>query len=176
MIKRIVLWVVIVAVLIGAAWYIYQKYGVTDEARVERVVDRMAAGLETGNTALSVLRISSYLSSTYRHNDDALGVPRGGLDKSTVKAYILRLRRDLGYHDFDVELSEVTVTVTDDTAQAIVTGRITALPKGENEERVELMTSPGLNRAVLDFAKEDGDWMVVRSRRVAHDLDDAEQP
>ena len=157
--------------LIVAAYFIVKHLTRTEEERVRSVVTGLTSDLEKNNLPLCVWGMRAKLSEKYRHRGERTSIT---IDKQLALAYVVQLKQQLAYEDFKVEIREMKVTLDADakTARVEVTGRITAAKKGKPEERVELMTEPGQNKAIVDLAKEDGDWMVVGSERVQHKLAD----
>lgn len=162
MTKRMMFWVIVV-IVIGAGMYrILMRYLMSDEARVRSVIESVISGLEKDNVVVSILSIRGHLSKDYRHRGEGIQI-----DKQSVVRYIGWLKQSMGYVGLKVERSEMSVTVTGDTARVEMIARVTAVRKSQPGERIEVMTAPGRNRAIIDLVKEDGEWMIVGSERAA---------
>jgi hypothetical protein len=165
MLKRIILGVLILGTVAASGYYVATRYLVSDEDKVRSTVHSLISNLERENRFVALLGIERRLSGDYRH----IGEGRT-IDKPLALRFLSGLKQR--YTDFCVEVREMTVTVDGDTAEVVITGRVTAAPEGDSERRTEVMTDPGRNRAVIQLAREDAEWKVVQSERVQFRLDD----
>jgi len=168
--KRVVLWAVIAAVVLGTAYQVLTRYLRSDEERIRRVIAKVISAVETDNPQLSVFSLRGYLAKDYGHRGEMIAV-----DRQTALRYLGGLKQ-AGYVDFQVEIRDLDVTIDGETARAEFAVRVTAAKKGSPEKRVELLTRRGLNRGVVDFVKDEGDWLVAGSERVPGDWEDAPPP
>jgi len=170
MVTRILFWVVLACVVIGLVYHVVQRLLTTDEDRVRAAIRGMASGLERENVLLSIAGVAQYLSKDYLHHGEKMGGEAVLGDKMTALAYIRVLKQR--YREFKVEFKDVHVRIQVDptssakTARVELMGRITALPRKVSATRQEILSRPGRNRALLDFKKEGGYWMLFASRRV----------
>jgi hypothetical protein len=160
-IKRTLLWLFIILLAI-AAYFIIRTLTRTDTDRVRGVVSDLVSSIETDSIPRCMWGLRAGLSSKYVHRGEGTDQP---IDKEIALAYVLNLKEDQEYVAFKVDIREMSVSVTGDTARVDITGRITAARKSNPTQRVELMTD-GHNKAVIDLKKEDGEWTVVGSRRL----------
>ncbi len=165
MAKRILAVIVLLAVVSGAAYFVYNRYFVPEQERVRGVAESLIKHLTSDNVTYSALRIRDHLSKTYRHRGEGTNVT---IDKPFVVRYVATLKQR--FTDIEVEVVEMNVTVLGGSATVDLVGRVTAADK--SGKRIEILTAPGRNRVRLELEKEDGDWLVVSSRRLAHDLDE----
>ena len=137
---------VLVAIVVFAAWRIWQRIFVTDEQRVKNQLAGMVRAVEKGD----VLRLSDALAADY--SDD------WGLDKSTLLGAVRSFRSQ--YDALFIHISDLKVTVDPDhqTAQAIFIAKVLAKAKGSvtpNEIRAD--------RFRLHFRKVDSTWKLERA-------------
>ena len=165
--KKIIFWSIFLAIVAVAAFFIIRHLTTTEEGRVRSAVNGLISDLEKDNVYLCMWGLKYSLSDKYVHEGENVDFK---IDKDLALQFIAHLKATLGYVDFKVEIMEMTVTLDGDAARVVVTGRITAAREDKPDERIEVMTDGGHNKAVLDFRKEGGDWMVVRSERLKYDL------
>ncbi len=167
MIKKTVLTLLVVICGSVAAYFLVRHLTRTDEDRVRAVITGLISDLATDNPLLSTWGIQRKLSDKYVHRGEEVPI-----DKELTISYIMALKQNHGYIDFKVHIIELKITVNADakTARAEITGRVTAATKTKPDQRIEIMTQPGLNKAIIDFAKEDADWLVTGSERIRYDL------
>ena len=72
--------------------------------------------------------------------------------------------------ELKVEVGEMTIFVSGDTAKVDITGRILAKQKGKTGKWTEEMTERGKNRVIIELEKKDESWIVVSSERLSHTL------
>ncbi len=169
MIKKIAFWVAVVVAVGGPGYFLVSRCLTTEADRVRSVIDSLVSNLESENVGWALLRIRGHLSESYKHHGESTSIT---IDKAVALRFIGRLKQR--FKNFNGHTRELRVSVSGETARADITGRITAAKTDKPQERVEVMTEPGLNRAIIDFAKEEGDWVVTGSERVSYKL--AEYP
>ena len=164
MLKRILLVLLLAAACVVAGYHVYGRYFTPERERVQRVIGRLITHLESDNVLVSVPRIRGLLSDKYRHRGEGTEM---AIDKVLAIQYLMGLKQR--YSGFEVEVQGLTVTVLGNSATVDIIGRVTAK---RSSRRIELLTDGGHNRARIELEKEDGDWIVVSSRRLAHHLND----
>jgi len=166
---KLVFRVVLVIAVLVAATVVVRRAMRSEEELVRSAVLGLIADFESNNVLLGLDGIKDRLSKDYLHQGERADY---AIDKQMALAYLYRVKTQMNYTDFRVEVRELKVSVLGPAATADFIGRITAARRGTPEERRELMTEPGRNRALLDLKKEDGRWLVSGSRRVEHRLED----
>lgn len=168
MFKRIMLGLVVLAIAAAAVYFVNTRYFTPEEEHVRAVIETVISHMESDNATWSVMRIRDQLSDKYRHYGE-------GSSTAIGKAFAVRFITGLKhrYVGFEVDVHAMTVSVSGDTAQVELIGRVTAAPKSNPEKRVEVMTKRGRNRVLIELEKEDGDWMIVGSERLSHELGEA---
>lgn len=162
MTKRMMFWVLVVVVIAVGIYRVFVRYLTSDEARVRSVIESVISGLERDNVYVSILSIKDHLSKDYRHRGEGVQI-----DKQSAIRYIGWLKQSMGYVDLKVERREMSIKVTGNTARVEMIARVTAARKDRPDKRAEIVTEPGRNRAIVNLAKEDGEWMIVGSERAA---------
>ena len=170
MFKRIMLGLVVLAIVAAAVHYVNKRYFTAEEEHVRAVIETVISHMESDNATWSVMRIRDQLSDKYRHYGE-------GSSRTVGKAFAVRFVTGLKhrYVGFEVEVHASSVSVAGDTAQVEMIGRVTAAPKSNPQKRVEVMTERGRNRVLIELAKEDGEWMIVGSQRLSHELGEASE-
>ena len=166
MIRRILFWAAVALAVFGAAYWL-KEYLASDEQRVRSAVNGLISDLETNMVPLSIMGIRGRLSERYEHRGERVGM---NINRELALAYVYGLKQNLGLVDFKVDVREMKVTITGKTARVELTGRVTAASKGSPDKREEVLTEPGMNRAIIDLVKEDNGWKVTGSERVRYEL------
>jgi hypothetical protein len=171
LVHNILLAALAVLAVAGAGYYVVTRYAISDEQRVRGIVEDLMDAMRDDNLVFSVTRIQLKLAEDYRHEDPRLRSADRGLAGRAVGSLVNR------YNDFQFDVRDLTVTVDGDRATADIIVRVTAVPVNSTTgERVEVMTRPGLNRAVLAFEKRGREWLIVQSERVRHTLGEEREP
>jgi hypothetical protein len=166
MIKRILLWVVIVAIAAGLTYYIAVRFLTSEEDRVRDVIEGMITNAESDGGNFAMFRIQAELANNFKHHDRGVAISK----PMVVRALGALLSR---YTNVDVQVAEMTVQIQGETAEVILTGRVTAALRTAPGGQVEVMTRHGHNRVEIRLRKIDGDWKVTRSQLVPHELKQA---
>ena len=135
----------LVGVLAGAGWWLWQRLFVTDEQRVHRQLSALAHAVETGN----LLRLEDGIAPDYA--DDF------GFDKSTIIAGVRSFRAQ--YDALLIFITDLKIEVAPDhqTAQAVLIAKVLAKAKGairESEVRAD--------RFRIYFHRTDSGWKMTR--------------
>jgi hypothetical protein len=171
LVKNIVLAALAVLVAAAAGYYAVTRYMISDEARVRGIVEDLIAAMETDSMIFTVPRVQVKLADDYRHEDPYLRSADRSLAARATGALVNR------YNDFQFDIRDMTVTVEGDRATVDIIARVTAVPANSTSgRRVEVMTRPGLNRAIFEFERRGTEWLIVSSRRVKHELEKAQEP
>jgi ketosteroid isomerase-like protein len=137
--------VLVLAVIFGAAWWVWERFLVSDETRIRLRMKGMEQAVEQGN----LLRLADAIADDY--SDDA------GMDKSSLLGAVRAFRQQ---HDgLVIHLSDVAIQVDPDhqKAQAAFVARVVSKPK-EGGDESELFT----DRFRLFFRKTGQGWQLVR--------------
>jgi len=170
MFKRIMLGLLVLAIVAAAIYYVNKRYFTAEEEHVRAVIETVISHMESDNATWSVMRIRDQLSDKYRHYGEGSSTAIG---KALAVRFVTGLKHR--YVGFEAEVHAISVSVDGDTAQVEMIGRVTAAPKSNPEKRVEVMTERGKNRVLIELEKEDGDWMIVGSERLSHELGEASE-
>ena len=161
--------ILLVAALVAAAVVAYlavNRLTTTDEERVREVIEGVISDLENDNIGSALLGIRDALSDSYRHRHERGDVT---VDKQVAVRFVTTLKQR--FVDFEVDVRKMSVSVSGDTAKVTLTGRVTAAKKGKPGERIEVLTQPGHNGALLHLAKENRGWLITGSEQLRRDLD-----
>lgn len=165
--KNIII-VVTVILLAVMGWSVYNSMFSSDEGEIRELIDDIISDAQGDNNMIMAVQLQRRFSPNYRHD---AGGETGGyvIDRSVVIEFLIHQKGQVD--DMRIELAEEPVIKVDgETAEAILIGKVTAARKGNPAERFEIMTGPGWNKCILNFAKEDGTWVLTRSKRVEHTL------
>lgn len=140
---KLIVAAVVLALLARWAW---QRYFVTDETRVKRVLAAATSAVETGN----LIKLENVIA--YDYSDDF------GLDKSTLIGAVRSFRSE--YNAIFIHLADVKITVDTDhmKSQAIFIAKVLAQPKGGGAQ-----TEVRAERYRLFFRKTDQGWKLTRA-------------
>lgn len=136
----------VLAAIFVAAWWIYQRFLVSDETRIRLRISGMEQAVEQGN----LLRLEGAIADDY--SDDS------GMDKSSLLAAVRAFRQQ--YDGLFIHLSDVDIRVDPDhqTAQVAFVAKVISKPKDGGGES-ELFA----DRFRLFFRKNGQDWQLVRA-------------
>ena len=135
----------LIGVLAGSGWWLWQRLFVTDEQRVQRQLSALAQAVETGN----LIKLEDSIAQDYA--DDF------GFDKSTVIAGVRSFRAQ--YDALLIFITDLKVEVAADcqTAQAVFIAKVLAKAHGAlNESEIRA------DRYRLYFRRTDGGWKMTR--------------
>jgi len=166
MTRKILFWTVAALVIVVLAHFVIKEITMTEEDRVRSVLDSLISGIESNSGLVCQTRLMDNLSLDYAHRGERTDIT---IDKALAIRYLVGLKQQ-SYADFQVEVRDIQITVTGETARCVLTGRVTAALKDKPGERVELLTVGGFNRAITDLAKNGDRWQVIASQRIQHEL------
>jgi len=136
------------------AWQVWQRFFVSEEARVKAVLFGAARAVETGD----VLRLGEALAPDY--GDDR------GLDKASLVAAARGLRER--YAELSIELRGLTVTIDPDSQKARAAFVVRSLARPfEGSPQTEIFA----DRCRLSLRKDAAGWRVVRAESPRLDSD-----
>lgn len=140
---KLIVAVVVVSLL---SYWIWQRYFITEETRVKRLLAGAARAVETGN----LIKLEDALAHDY--SDDF------GFDKSTIIGGIRAFRAE--YDAIFIHLEKLKVDVDPDhtKAQAIFIATVLARAKGSAAQ-----TEVRNDRFRLYFHKTDQGWKITRA-------------
>lgn len=136
----------VLAAIFVAAWWIWERFLVSDETRIRLRIIGMEQAVEQGN----LLRLADGIADDY--SDDS------GMDKPSLLAAVRAFRQQ---HDgLFIHLSDVQIQVDPDhqTAQAAFVAKVISKPRDGGGES-ELFA----DRFRLFFRKTGQDWLLVRA-------------
>ena len=136
---------VLVGVLAGVGWWLWQRVFVTNEQRVQRQLSAMAHAVETGN----LLKLEDGIANDY--SDDF------GFDKSTVIAGVRSFRAQYDALLILITSPKVEVAPDRQTAQVIFIAKVLAKASGAlkaSEVRAD--------RYRVYFRQTDGGWKMTK--------------
>lgn len=166
MLKRILLWLVIAAIIAGLTYYIVVHFLTSEEDRIRNVIGGMIANAESDGGNFAVYRIQTDLTNDFEHHDRGAAVPK----PMVVRALGALMAR---FTNVEVQVAEMTVRIEAETAEVSLAGRVMAARRDAPGGQVEVMTRPGHNRVAIRLRKIDGDWKVTRSELVPYELKQA---
>lgn len=136
----------VLAVILIAAWLIWERFLVSDETRIRLRMNGMEQAVEQGN----LLRLGGAIADDY--SDDS------GMDKPSLLAAVRAFRQQ--YDGLFIHLSDVEIQVDPDhqTAQVAFVAKVISRPKDGGGES-ELFA----DRFRLFFRKTGQDWLLVRA-------------
>jgi hypothetical protein len=138
--------IILLVLILLAAWWVWQRFFVTDETRIRLQLVSMARAVEQGN----VLRLDGTIASDY--SDDF------GMDKSTLLAGIAQYRQQ---HDgLFIHLSDVQIEVQPDhkRARALLIAKVVSKSKSGQTES-DLFS----DRFRLFFRNTNQGWQLIRA-------------
>ncbi len=165
MTRRILFWIIVIAAVTGTGYHVVGRYFRTDESRIRKAVTDCAGALESGRAHRIYIALQRNLASDYAHKGEIAPIDRG-----TAISYLARLVQR--YENFEVDIRRMDVSIENGEAVADVWGIVTAAPRGAPENRQELLTAGGRNRARIELRKDNGRWRIISSRRLEGTLDD----
>ena len=138
--------VIAVVVLALVAWWVWQRYFITDETRVKRLLATATSAVEKGN----LIKLADVIA--YDYSDDF------GFDKSTLIGGVRSFRSE--YNAIFIHLADLKITVEPDhvKSQAIFIAKVLAQPKGGGAQ-----TEVRAERYRLFFRKTDQGWKLIRA-------------
>ena len=137
--------ILLVGVLAGAGWWLWQRVFVTDEQRVQRQLAAMAHAVETGN----LLKLEDGIANDY--SDDF------GFDKSTVIAGVRSFRAQYDALLILITSPKVEIAADHQTAQVVFIAKVLAKASGAlkaSEVRAD--------RYRVYFRRTDGGWKMTK--------------
>ena len=164
---RKVIRLILVFVAAVIVFFVVRHLLQTDRDRIQAVIDKGIAAIESDSPLIVQTRLMDCLSDNYRHRGERVGMT---IDRAVASQYLLGIKQS-GYSDFQVEVKTLRIEITEDTARAEITGRITASNAANPGERTEVLTDGGRHKAVLEFRKEEEGWRIVSSERQALPLE-----
>jgi len=134
----------VAALLIWLAWQGWQRFFVTDETRIKRLIATMANAVEKNKT----LALADCIAGDY--GDDR------GLDKSTLLGAVRATRSQ--YDAMFIHISDMLIQIADDRQKAQATLIAKVLTKRAGGGDTEL----NAERVRLFFRKTDDGWKLTR--------------
>ena len=135
----------LVILLAGCGWWLWQRMFVTDEQRVKRHLSAMAHAVETGN----LIKLEDGIAHDY--SDDF------GFDKATIIGGVRSFRSQ--YNALLIFITDLKVEVADDhqKAEAVFIAKVLAKASGAlNASEVHA------DRYRIYFRRTDGGWKIAR--------------
>ncbi len=138
--------VLVLVVIFGVAWWVWERFLVSDETRIRLRIRGMEQAVEQGN----LLRLSDAIADDY--SDDA------GMDKSSLLGAVRAFRQQ--YEGLIIHLSDLQIQIDPDhqKAQATFVAKAVNKPK-EGGSESELFT----DRFRLFFHETGQGWQLVRA-------------
>ena len=134
------------ALLTLVAWWLWQRYYISDETRLKCLIATATSAVESGN----LIKLENVIA--YDYTDDF------GFDKSTIMGGVRSFRAE--YDALFIQLADLRVTVEPDhtKSQAVFIAKILAKPKGGG-----IQTEVRAERYRLFFRKTDQGWKLTRA-------------
>ena len=137
--------ILLVGVLAGAGWWLWQRVFVTDEQRVQRQLSAMAHAVETGN----LLKLEDGIANDY--SDDF------GFDKSTVIAGVRSFRAQYDALLILITSPKVEIAADHQTAQVVFIAKV--LAKASGALKASEVRS---DRYRVYFRRTEGGWKMTK--------------
>lgn len=149
--------IIVIVVLLAAAWFGWRYFFPTDEARIRRGLERIADAVGMDGGEGEVARIARAASMRNELDPDIVveaGPPFSRMTgRDIVVAAVARLNSSVP--DLDVQVRDVQVAVAPDRTTASGSVTVEARFRDERGERVT-----DARELDLTFRRRDGDWVV----------------
>ena len=140
---KLIVAALVLALLVRWVW---QRYFISDETRIKRLITTATGAVETAN----LIKLESFIAHDY--SDDF------GFDKSTIIGGVRSFRSE--YDALFIHLADLKITVDPDhaKAQAIFIAKVLAQPKGGG-----VQTEVRAERYRLFLRKGEQGWQLIRT-------------
>ncbi len=150
--KKTLKWLGVVVALLLVGWWLWARYGVTEEKRVRKVIAKMQEAVERGGRAKMALGLEGCIAQDF--------ADRVGLNKTMLIEALIGYRSQ--FDSVNIDISDLTITVTTaptandfPTAEAKFAARLIGNKSGQNDQYSD--------RFRLTFKKSDLGWQMTNA-------------